>query len=156
MEKKLGAEYRALDDHPLYKLDTALLNYFGLLLTRSIGEPFREYFSQRELLAVEEANEFNKQRVADISLMADRAWETLEEEVPHEQLELCLFFRAVFDEWYELRSTAAALEAAEEEGDTELVKTLRLALEMERNEVPGWWSGKRWFGRAHDTVPKFL
>lgn len=151
-------ESKILENHALYGLDTAILNYLVPVLEKMLGEPFREFSHKQELMDLKRQDETRElgrklareKRAEDIFLQEDllgrcfsfsisKAWRTLLAAADPEQRELCRLFGAVLDERCDLRNMAVAQETAEIYGDEAYAAKVREIMDLDSTIGPVWY-----------------
>lgn len=148
-----------LTGHVLYELDLVILKHLGTVLENALGEPFRDYCAEEAALVEEMKGETKRigSKLAqstssdDIELQeqvlpgfrtspeARHAWAVLMETAERDWQDICLLYRDVLVERYDLECMAVALQTAREKGSADHAAQIEEVLGLDKATIPTWW-----------------
>lgn len=156
-----------LQDNPLYRLDSVMVDHLGKYLLEAIGEPFDVYRMAYEAQMLHIEDEI-KQRgkligiypkdedISDtylaeptpemrvqVSKELGISWRILSKELAEPLQELCSLFSACLGERWGLEHAATAILVAEESHIEGYAEKVKAAVNLAQYQVPLWWSMNR-------------
>lgn len=150
----MTAPNELLKDHPLYGLDRAIADYLAPVLEKEFGDLFLRYRQQEDIrtaAAVDATVQLGKGLVGQALTLQEellagpgsnaafsRAWHALQNGAAGEWRELCQLYSNVRIELRDLACMAAALQTAQQSGDSAHAVLVRGILGLDRALAPAW------------------